>query len=595
MYTVTVTGDKTQGYTITNSHDATEISVSAKKVWNDNNNQDGKRADVTFELQVNGAAVEGQEQKTIAANATTEAARTVSWTGLPKYLNGAEIAYTVKEIGEAEGQIQMISGDADSVYTVTVTGDKTQGYTITNKHVPVTTSIVVTKEWIDQDNTYNLRLTESTTPKFSTKLHLMNGMEEVMGFDPTITLVEGDNNKLIITYSGMPKYALGSVVLYSVLEDSINGYNTTGSPALNNTTITNSLSTSNVTVTKIWEDSNNANNTRPEKITFRLWQNTSELYHVDVTPDSEGKWNDYTWTGLPAKDQNGDPYTYQVTEDAVADYTTEFTTATSENGKTYSFTNSIKKSGVTVTKKFVSIEKKHIPNSFVITTDYSGYEELKLAAATPSSGDMIYTWSIPDVPVGTVIHFEEAGYESDYYDVETTPAKANGKVSRDLKVSTDGPNSVEFENKYTRKKAKIDVKKIVSGNMGDIHAVFNFNAVFTMTNGTSRTETFQLSHNGVKTFDDIEWGTKVEIKEETTDDYLTSSGTEENNLNENQHQVEIAAVRNSYYKVTFENNKNVQVDTGVPLDLMPYAMILVAVLLGAGGLGFGIRRRRRFE
>ncbi len=72
--------------------------------------------------------------------------------------------------------------------------------------------------------------------------------------------------------------------------------------------------------TKVWDDDENSENTRPEKITLNLLQNGEKIDSVDVTPDSDGDW---TWSfGEQEKyDNDGDEYTYTVEEVAVDGYT----------------------------------------------------------------------------------------------------------------------------------------------------------------------------------------------------------------------------------------------------------------------------------
>ena len=95
-----------------------QTSVSVTKVWDDENNQDGKRPDsVTIMLLANGE----ETNNTITLNADN------NWegifTGLDKYADGKEILYTVKET-EIEG------------YTSKITGDVENGFVITNTHTP---------------------------------------------------------------------------------------------------------------------------------------------------------------------------------------------------------------------------------------------------------------------------------------------------------------------------------------------------------------------------------------------------------------------------------------------------------------------------
>mgnify|MGYP002796485110 FL=1 len=117
------------------------INIPVTKSWSDSNNQDGLRpTSVTVTLYANNVAVNG---KTLTLNSSN------SWKGtftdLPKYKNGIEITYTVKENNPPTG------------YTPTVSGSITNGFTVTNTHTPETIEIPVTKIWADNNNQDGIR------------------------------------------------------------------------------------------------------------------------------------------------------------------------------------------------------------------------------------------------------------------------------------------------------------------------------------------------------------------------------------------------------------------------------------------------------
>ena len=92
------------GTTVTNSYTPESVPVTVTKVWSDSNNQDGKRpASVTFQLvkTVSGTTSD-VTGKTITLNADNkDASDSNKWTGsftdLPKYEDGKEITYSVRE------------------------------------------------------------------------------------------------------------------------------------------------------------------------------------------------------------------------------------------------------------------------------------------------------------------------------------------------------------------------------------------------------------------------------------------------------------------------------------------------------------------
>ena len=95
-----------------------KISVSGRKIWDDDDNQDGIRPGaITVNLFADGV-------KTAAVTVTADNGWNYSFPDLPKYnSDGKEIAYTITE-------------DSVSGYTSSVSGDSEKGFTITNTHKP---------------------------------------------------------------------------------------------------------------------------------------------------------------------------------------------------------------------------------------------------------------------------------------------------------------------------------------------------------------------------------------------------------------------------------------------------------------------------
>ena len=109
---------------MTNTHNPETVVLSGTKVWDDNNNQSGKRADKVKVQILNGDKVVQEIEVSEATGWKFESK------ALPKYGNGTEIKYTVKEVAVKE-------------YTSTVTTDKDGKYTVTNEYTPEKTSVKV--------------------------------------------------------------------------------------------------------------------------------------------------------------------------------------------------------------------------------------------------------------------------------------------------------------------------------------------------------------------------------------------------------------------------------------------------------------------
>ena len=140
----TVTEEAVAGYessidnfTITNSHNPEKIDISGTKVWNDNNDQDGKRP-TKITVQV----LKG-EQVVAELEVSAETDWKFEFKDLPKYEKGKEITYELKEVSVEH-------------YTTEVTG-KDGKYTITNTHTPAKINVKGQKIWDDANNKDGIR------------------------------------------------------------------------------------------------------------------------------------------------------------------------------------------------------------------------------------------------------------------------------------------------------------------------------------------------------------------------------------------------------------------------------------------------------
>ncbi|MBQ2285135.1 MAG: Cna B-type domain-containing protein, partial [Clostridia bacterium] len=245
----------------------TEATVT--KVWDDNNNQDGKRpASLTVTLS-NGTEVTLNEGNGWTATVTD----------LPKYANGQEIKYTWTET--------MPEG-----YTQTNTSVNGTVTTLTNSYSPEKTSATVTKVWNDNNNQDGKR-------PASLKVTLSDGTE--------VTLNEG--NSWTATVTDLPKYADGEEIEYTWTENTMPaGYSLTGTNKEGTvTTITNSYDPekTSATVKKVWNDNDNQDGKRPTELKVTLSNGTKATLNegnswtatvTDLPKYADGEEIEYTWT-----------------------------------------------------------------------------------------------------------------------------------------------------------------------------------------------------------------------------------------------------------------------------------------------------------
>ena len=333
--TYTVTEDKVTNYeteidglTITNSREVETTEITIKKIWSDNDNQDGIRSESIEVTLSNGDKV----------TITKADGWTKKVTGLQKYENGNEIVYTVVKELEVKG------------YEVSYSNDT---LTITNTHTPEKDDVVVTKVWKDSSNKEGLRPEEITVHLFA------NGTE----VKATPEIADNGDDTWTITYSDLDVYANGSKITYTVTEDEVANYKTT----IDGLTITNSREVEKVEVNvqKVWEDENNAEGFRPDEVIVNLLANGKVIDTVTLSENNE--W-EYSWTKLD-KYANGSEIEYTVTEDKVDNYETDI--EYNEDDDVYIITNTheVVRTSVTVKKIWVDDNDRDgvRPKKLVIT------------------------------------------------------------------------------------------------------------------------------------------------------------------------------------------------------------------------------------
>ena len=278
-YESVITGSAAEGFTITNSHTPATIVVSGSKTWNDNDDQDGKRPDsITINLLANGEVVD-------TITVTAENGWAWNFENLPKFAAGVEIVYTVTE-AEVDG------------YTT-----EYDGFNVTNSHAPEKIEITVSKLWEDKNDQDGIR-PESIT------VHLLAG-----GKDTGLTLVLTAETEWTGTFENLDKFANGEEIVYTIAEDTVDGY----AAVIDGFQITNTHVTETITIPvhKIWEDVNDQDGIRPDSVIIHLFANGEDTgLTLELTAETE-------WIGAFAdldKYAAGEEIVYTITEDAVEGY-----------------------------------------------------------------------------------------------------------------------------------------------------------------------------------------------------------------------------------------------------------------------------------
>ena len=287
----------------TNTYTPAKTEVPVKKVWKDENNQDGKRpSSVTVKL-----LADGQDTgKTLELNAANNWAG--SFTNLDADKGGTPIKYTVVEV--------TVAG-----YTSEVTGDAASGFTITNSYSPETVDVKATKNWDDANNQDGKRPTKIT----------INLLADGQKVDSKEVQAAADGT-WTVEFTKLAKYKAGKEIKYTVTEEAVAEYEST----ITDFTITNKYAPKAIDykVTKVWNDANNQDGKRPESVTVQLYKKVGDADPVAVegkklTLTARDKTDANTWvasfTNLPQYEA-GKEITYSIKEvDVPAGYESSVT------------------------------------------------------------------------------------------------------------------------------------------------------------------------------------------------------------------------------------------------------------------------------
>ena len=275
----------------TNTYTPAKTEVPVKKVWKDENNQDGKRpTSVIVKL-----LADGQDTgKTLELNAANNWVG--SFTNLDADKGGTPIKYTVVEV--------TVTG-----YTSDVTGDAASGFTITNSYSPETVVVKATKNWDDANNQDGKRPTKIT----------INLLADGQKVDSKEVQAAADGT-WTVEFTKLAKYKAGKEIKYTVTEGAVAEYEST----ITDFTITNKYAPKAIDykVTKVWNDANNQDGKRPESVTVQLFKSVGGSKPVAVagkklTLTAKDKTDANTWvasfTNLPQYEA-GKEITYSIKE-----------------------------------------------------------------------------------------------------------------------------------------------------------------------------------------------------------------------------------------------------------------------------------------
>ena len=357
-----------------------------------------------------------------------------------------------------------------------------------------------------------------------------------------------------------------------------------------------------IRIKKIWNDNEDAGNTRPGNITVYLMQDENIIKNIELNADNG--W-EAEIDGLEVLKEDGKTeYKYSVNEENVSGYDSnvvesEETDAAGDGGKVKVFTitntktetgslkvsKTVEGNGADRNKAFkfkVELKNGGNPVSGVYPLDGTAgsktgtivFDENGMASFELSDGESIV---ITGLPVGADYTVTENAYK-DYKPSD------NGKYNGKIETGKTGEISVvnTYDEKYD-----ISVSKTVKGNQGDKSKNFEFVLKLTGSDGlvvpgsvdiekNGNFETmkvvdgevkFTLSHGEKIIFKKLPAGVKYEVTETVTDGYKMTC---DNN----------SGVLRTNANIEFVNTKNV----GIPTAAMTNTGIITAIAVCCGGV-----------
>lgn len=274
-------------------------NLTVKKVWDDNDDQDGKRRTVTFDLyrklagEANYTKMDDQSRD-INVDAGDSAAY---WFDLPVVVEGKQAEYTAMEATTINGYTKQCT---DPAFAADGSG---MVMTCTNKHEPETTSLGVNKVWNDADNQDGIRPDSIT-------VHLVkNGVKT----NQSATLNAANKWSNANAFTNLPVYENGMKITYGVQEDVPSGYTVTtdGVDKNRNITLTNTHHPNNK---EVWFSKQSLGGQELAGATMRL---------TGTLKDTTKTFNAKTWHSDGIQQSFAlEPGTYTLTEtEAPAGYT----------------------------------------------------------------------------------------------------------------------------------------------------------------------------------------------------------------------------------------------------------------------------------
>ena len=280
---------------------ATRIEIT--KVWDDAEDQDGKRAGALASATLYRKPEGGEREPVdvVTVGLTEDWSKT--WENLPVYQNGKKLTYSVLET-------------AGNGYTVDPAAETTvengSELTITNTYKPEETEISIRKLWDDAEDQDGLRAKAGAkVALYSTDADGAKTLIE----EVKVPVTDGEIKK----WEHLPVYSKGQKLTYTAAETLAEESGYVSSQAAegeikNGELLITNHHTPAVTesgVQKFWDDADDMDGLRPDTVTVYLYADGQRIKDREVFADVNGRWL-YTFENLDKYNPNGSEIIYSV-------------------------------------------------------------------------------------------------------------------------------------------------------------------------------------------------------------------------------------------------------------------------------------------
>lgn len=177
-----------------------------------------------------------------------------------------------------------------------------------------------------------------------------------------------------------------------------------------------------------------------------------------------------------------------------------------------------------------------------------------------------------------------------------TPQKSK-EVGKDASGNAImGYAAATYYAKFVQDTTTVTVTKKIEGNFGDKSKTFTFK--YSTDNGATWKDAGEIGNGGSLTIENVQIGSTLKIKETNATGYTMTAGSSAKTEDE----THLGFDQTSYIitvngvvadeVITVTNTNEVDVDTGISLDSLPYILILAVVVLGAAAVVIRKRKNR---